>query len=92
MKLQNQKYHVSEESEETDVKNPSGVTKTEIGYFLTNIVTVVTVVNNVNFGNYNRMVTTNIKLDIGAEIYNDRETTTNRCHTNRIEQVNSDSK
>ena len=53
--LQNHKYHVPEESRERKWtwKSPSGVTKAKIDYTLTNrpdIVTHVTVINQVNIG------------------------------------------
>ena len=52
-------------------QSPNGVTKTETDYIITNrpdIVTDVTVFNQVNIGNDNRLVMRNIKLDIKAEI------------------------
>ena len=51
-------------------KSPNDVTKTDIGYLLTNkpdIVTDVTVINQVNIGSDHKLVMSNIKLDIEAE-------------------------
>ena len=50
--------------------DPNGLTKTEIDYILTNrpdIVTDVTVINQVNIGSDHRLVMSNIKLDLGVE-------------------------
>ena len=51
-------------------KSPNGVTKTEIDYILTNrpdIVTDVTVINQVNIGSDHRLVMSNIKLEVEVE-------------------------
>ena len=51
-------------------KSPNGETKTEIDYILTHrpdIVTDVTVINHVNIGSDNRLVMSNIKLDVEVE-------------------------
>ena len=51
-------------------KNPNGVTNTEIDYTLTNrsdIVTDVTVTNQVNIGSDHKLVMSNIKLDVEVE-------------------------
>ena len=51
-------------------KSPNGVAKTEIDYILTkrpDIVTEVTVINQVNIGSDHRLVMNNIKLDIEVE-------------------------
>ena len=51
-------------------KSPNGVMKTEIDYILTtrlDIVTDVTVVNQVNIGSDHRLVMSNIKLDVEVE-------------------------
>ena len=68
-------------------KSPNGLTKTDIDYILTNrpdIVTDVTVINQVNIGSDHRLVMNNIKLNVEVE----RKTlmTKNRCHTNRIKE------
>ena len=50
-----------------DVENPNGVAKTEIDYILTNrpdIVTDVTVINQVNIGSGHRLVMSHMKLDV----------------------------
>ena len=60
-------------------KSPNGVTKTDIDYILTNrpdIVTDVTVINQVNFGSDHRMVISNIKLDVEVESENDGQEAT----------------
>ena len=52
-------------------KSTNGVMKTEIDYILTNklnIITDITVTNQVNIGNDHRMVTSNIKLELGVEV------------------------
>ena len=52
------------------MESPNGVTKTEIDYILTNrpdIVTDVTVINQVNIGSDHRMAMSNIKLDVEVE-------------------------
>ena len=51
-------------------KSPNGVTKTEIDYILKNrldIVTDITVINQVNIGSDHRMVMSIIKLDVEVE-------------------------
>ena len=51
-------------------KNPNDVTKTKIDYILTNrpdIVTDVTVINQVNIGSDHRLDMSNIKLDVAVE-------------------------
>ena len=69
-KVQNHEYHVPEESTEemdVEIENPNGVAKAEIDYILTNrpdIVTDVTVINQVDIGNDHIMVYINIKLDV----------------------------
>ena len=66
-------------------KSPNGVTKTEIDYILTNrpdIVTDVTVINQVNIGSDHRLVMSNIKPDVDVE--RKALMIKNRCHTNRI--------
>ena len=48
-------------------KSPNDVTKAEIDYILTNrwdVVTDVTVINQVNIGSDHRKVVSNIKLDV----------------------------
>ena len=53
-----------------ELENQNGVTNTEIDYILTNrldIVTYVTITNQVNIGSDHRMVMNNIKLDIEVE-------------------------
>ena len=70
-------------------KSPNGVTKTDIDYILTNrpdIVTDVTVVNQVNIGNHHRLIVSNIKMDVEVETSDDQEATKNRCRTNRIKE------
>ena len=72
-------------------KKPNGVTKPEIDYILTNkpdIVTYVTVSNQVNIGSDHRTVTSNIRMDAEVERKNtdDQQATKNRCHTNRIKE------
>ena len=67
----NHEYHVPGESrEEMDVENANGVTKTELDYILTNrpdIVTDVTVINQINIGTEHRIVMSNTKLDVEVE-------------------------
>ena len=70
------------------LKSPDGVTKTEIDYIPTNrpdIVTYVTVINQVNIGSDHRLVMSNIKLDMGRPVerkqIDDQEATKSRCHT-----------
>ena len=51
-------------------KSPNGVMKAETDYILTNrpdIVTEVTVINQVNIGSDHRLVMSNIKLDVEVE-------------------------
>ena len=53
-----------------DVENTKGVTKSEIDYILINrpdIVTDVTVINQVKIGSDHRLVMSNIKLDVEIE-------------------------
>ena len=71
-------------------KIPNGVAKTEIDYILTNrpdIVTDVTVINQVNIASGHILVVSNIKLDVDVERKKmcDQEAINIRCHTNRIE-------
>ena len=64
-KVQNHEYHVP--GRRWAWKIPNGVTKTEIDYILTNrpdIITDVTVINQVNIGSDHRLVMSNIKLDV----------------------------
>jgi endonuclease/exonuclease/phosphatase family metal-dependent hydrolase len=66
-------------------KSPNGVTKTEIDYILTNrpdIITDVTVINQVNIGSDHRLVMSNIKLDVEVG----SGATKSRCPTNRIKE------
>ena len=72
-------------------KTPNGVTKPEIDYILTNrpdIVTDVTLINQVNIGSDHRLVMSNNKLDVEVE----RKTidvqwaTKYRCRSNRIKE------
>ena len=72
-------------------KSPNGVTQTEIDYILTNkpdIVTDVTVINQVNVASDHRLVMSNINLDVQVERkqIDDQEATKNRCHTNSIRE------
>ena len=68
-------------------KSPNGVTKTDINYILSNrsdIVTDVTVIDQVNIGSDHRLVMSNIKLDVGVE--RKKMMTKCKCHTNRIKE------
>ena len=72
-------------------KSPNCVTKAEIHYILTNrpdIVTDIKVVNQINIGSNNRLVTSNIKLDVEEEMnkIDDQEATKSRCHINRVKE------
>ena len=69
------------------MEKSNGVTKTELDYILTNrpdIVTDVTVINQVNIGSDDIMVLSNIKLDV--EVEKDKMMTKSRCHANRIKE------
>ena len=71
MKVQNYEYHFPDNSsEEMDMKSTNGVTKAEINCSLTktpDIVTDVTVINQVNIGSDYRMAISNTKLEIYVE-------------------------
>ena len=66
--------------------SPNCVTKSGIDYILTNrpdVVTNLTVINQVNVGSDHIMAMSNIKLDVLVEI---KEATKSICHTQRIKE------
>ena len=60
----------------TIFQKKAGVTKTEIDYIITTMVTDVTFINQANLGSDHRLVMSTIKLDIKVE--------RSRSHTNRV--------
>ena len=63
-------YPTGQSREETDVGNPIGASNIEIDYIVTNwpdILTDITVINQVNMGSDHIMVMGNIKLDVESE-------------------------
>ena len=85
-KIQNHVYHFKEENrEEMDVENPKRCNEDRNCLHpnkqARDIITDVTVINQVNIGSDHRMFMSNIKLDVDVERKNnDPEATKSRCH------------